>query len=83
MASQEENSFYGQQPLRVHTFSVLRLAQDEIDVRFGWIAEDLELDKLERGVMELPPRPDRLLKVGNVVLSALSAVAQSMPRLYR
>ncbi len=61
------------------TFSALHVSQEEIDVRFRWVVQDLRLDKVEREVLGLPPPHDRLQKVGAVILNTLSVAARSLP----
>ncbi len=54
-------------PERNH-LSALYADQEEIDVRFGYIAEDLRLDKVEAGVLGVPSY-HLLKKMGAAVIN--------------
>jgi hypothetical protein len=59
------------EPPRIPPFSMLHATQDEIDVRFGYIMDDLHLNNIERGFDPKPPAAVRLTRIGNFLLKSL------------
>jgi hypothetical protein len=56
-------------------FSVLYAAQDEINVRCGWIAQEEGFDRIERAVFGAPTIIDKIRSFGGRLLDA----AQHIP----
>lgn len=54
--------------------------QEEINVRFAWIAQDEKFKKIEQAVTGSPSPLDRLRKVGGIALSYLPHITPSATR---
>jgi len=53
-----------------HYFSALYAAQDEIDIRCGWIAQEVGFDRIERAVLGTPTIIDKIRSFGVRILDA-------------
>lgn len=65
-----------------YQFSAAGMAQDEIDVRCKWIAEENQLDKIEQDVLDI--KTSTLRRIGSITSKVVNYLAKSAmePRPY-